>query len=82
MSWPDYLKTKGNMNIKLWDFDCLHFTQDISHMELTVNKPYVRRFTANWNPCACALHSDTNMIEAANVYARSTAIRPMLVEII
>ncbi len=33
--WPDYLKTKGNMNIKLWDlqvwdFDCLHFAQYIS----------------------------------------------------
>ncbi len=29
-SWPDYLKTKGNLNIKLWDFDCLHFAQYIS----------------------------------------------------
>ncbi len=30
MSWPDYLKTNGNVNIKLWDFDCLHFAQYIS----------------------------------------------------
>ncbi len=26
-SWLDYLKTKGNMNIKLPEFHCLHFAQ-------------------------------------------------------
>ncbi len=30
MSWSDYLKTKGNVNIKLRDFDWLHFAQYIS----------------------------------------------------
>ncbi len=29
MSWSDYLNTKRNVDIKLWDFDCLHFAQYI-----------------------------------------------------
>ncbi len=29
MPWYDCLKTKGNVKIKLWDFDCLHFAQYI-----------------------------------------------------
>ncbi len=61
MSWPDYLKTKGNVNIKLWDL-CeilivyiLFSTFQSVHMVLTVNKPDVRRFiawieSADWNP--------------------------------
>ncbi len=62
MSWPVYLKTKGNVNIKLWDL-CeilvvyiLLSTFESVHMLLTVNKPDVRRFiawieSADWNPC-------------------------------
>ncbi len=61
MSWPDYLKTKGNVNIKLWDlceilivYNLLSTFQSV-HMVLTVNKPDVRRFiawieSADWNP--------------------------------
>ncbi len=52
MSWSDYLKTKGNMNIKLRDL-CkelivyiLLSTFQLVHMVLTVNKPNVRRFIA------------------------------------
>ncbi len=29
MPWSDCLKTKGNVKIKLGDFDCLHFAQYI-----------------------------------------------------
>ncbi len=50
MSWTDYLKTKGNVNIKLPDL-CetlvvyiLLSTFQLIHMGLTVNKPDVRRF--------------------------------------
>ncbi len=52
MSWTDYLKTKGNVNIKLRDL-CetlivyiLLSTFQLVHMVLTVNKPDVRRFIA------------------------------------
>ncbi len=52
MSWSDYLKTKGNMNIKLRDL-CkelivyiLLSTFQLVHMVLTVNKPNVRRIIA------------------------------------
>ncbi len=66
MSWPDYLKTKGNVNIKLWDlFEILIVyillsTFQSVHMALTVNKPCVRRFiawieSADWNPCQCSI---------------------------
>ncbi len=59
MSWPDNLKTKGNVNIKLRDL-CetlivylLLSTFQLDHMVLTVNKPDVRRIiplieTAIW----------------------------------
>ncbi len=55
MSWPDYLKTKGNVNIKLIVYILLSTFQSV-HMVLTVNKPNVRRFiawieSADWNPC-------------------------------
>ncbi len=62
MSWPVYLKTQGNVNIKLWDL-CeilvvyiLLSSFESVHMVLTVNKPDVRRFIAwiewaDWNPC-------------------------------
>ncbi len=65
MSWPDYLKTQGNVNIKLWDlckilivYILLSTFQSV-HMVLTVNKPDVRRFiawieSAYWNPCTTA----------------------------
>ncbi len=50
MSWSDYLKKKGNVNIKLRDL-CetlivyiLLSTFQLVHMVLTVNKPDVRRF--------------------------------------
>ncbi len=50
MSQSDCLETKGNVNIKLWDF-CetlivyiLLSTFQVVHMVLTVNKPDVRRF--------------------------------------
>ncbi len=50
MSWSDYLKTKGNVNIKLRDL-CetlivyiLLSTLQLAHMVLTVHKPDVRRF--------------------------------------
>ncbi len=61
MSWPVYLKTKRNVNIKLWDL-CeilvvyiLLSTFESVHMVLTVNKPDERRFiawieSADWNP--------------------------------
>ncbi len=61
MSWPDYLKTKGNMNIKFWDlceilivYILLSTFQSV-HMVLTVNKLDVRRRmawieSADWNP--------------------------------
>ncbi len=52
MSWTDYLKTKGNVNIKLRDL-CqtlivyiLLSTFQLVHMVLTVNKPDIRRFIA------------------------------------
>ncbi len=52
MSWINYLKTKGNVNIKLQDL-CetlivyiLPSTFELVHMVLTVNKPDVRRFIA------------------------------------
>ncbi len=52
MSWTDYLKTKGNVNIKLRDL-CetlivyiLLSTFQFVHMVLTVNKPDIRRFIA------------------------------------
>ncbi len=57
----DYLKTKGNVNIKLWDlceilivYILLSTFQSV-HMVVTVNKPDVRRFiawieSADWNP--------------------------------
>ncbi len=52
MSWTDYLKTKGNVNIKLRDL-CetlivyiLLSTFQLVHMVLTVKKPDVRRFIA------------------------------------
>ncbi len=52
MPWPDYLKTKGNVNIKLLDlceiliiYILLSTFQSV-HMVLTVNKPDVRRFIA------------------------------------
>ncbi len=62
MPWPDYLKRKGNVNIKLWDF-CeilivyiLLSTFQSVHIVLTVNKPDVRWFiawieSADWNLC-------------------------------
>ncbi len=62
MSWTDYLKIKGNVNIKLPDL-CetlivyiLLSTFQLIHMVLTVNKADVRRFiawieSADWNPC-------------------------------
>ncbi len=50
MPWPDYLKTKENVNIKLRDL-CetlivyiLLSTFQLVHMLLTVNTPDVRRF--------------------------------------
>ncbi len=66
MSWPDYLKTKGNVNIKLWDLceilivHILLSTFQSVHLVLTVNKPDVRRFiawieSADWNPCIGSL---------------------------
>ncbi len=52
MSLTDYLKTKGNVKIKLRDL-CetlivyiLLSTFQLVHMVLTVNKPDVRRFIA------------------------------------
>ncbi len=52
MSWTDYLKTKGNVNIKLQDL-CetlivyiLLSTFQLVHMVLTVNKHDLRRFIA------------------------------------
>ncbi len=52
MSWSDYIKTKGNVNIKLRDL-CetlivyiLLNTFQLVHMVLTVNKHDVRRFFA------------------------------------
>ncbi len=65
MPWPDYLRTKRNVNIKVWDLReilivyILVSTFQSVHMVLTVNKPDVRRFiawieSADWNPCiAC-----------------------------
>ncbi len=62
MSWTYYLKTKGNVNIKLRDL-CetlivyiLLSTFQLVHMVLTVNKPDMWRFiawieSADWNPC-------------------------------
>ncbi len=51
MSWPDYFKTKENMNIKLWAL-CetlivyiLLSTFQLVHMVLSVNKPDVRRLS-------------------------------------
>ncbi len=50
MSWTDYLKTKGNVNINLRDlcetlivYILLSTFQSV-HIVLTVNKPDVRRF--------------------------------------
>ncbi len=59
---PDYLKTKGNVNIKLWNLYetlivyILLSTFHLVHMVLNVNKPDVKRFiawmeSADWNPC-------------------------------
>ncbi len=68
MSWADYLKTKGNVNIKLWDL-CetlivyiLLSTFQLVHMVFTVNKPDVRRFiaimeSADWIPWKLKLPS-------------------------
>ncbi len=54
MSWTDYLKTKGNVNIKLRDL-CktlivyiLLSTFQLVHMVLTINKPDVRRLPYNF----------------------------------
>ncbi len=60
VSWPHYLKTKGNVNIKLWDLPeilivyILFSTFQSVYMVLTVNKSDVRRFiawieSADWN---------------------------------
>ncbi len=61
MPWPDYLKTKGNVNTTFWDlceilivYILLSTFQSV-HMVLTVNKPDVRLFiarieSADWNP--------------------------------
>ncbi len=52
MSWFDHLKTKGNVNITLQDFNetlivlILLSTFQLVHIVLTVNKPDVRRFIA------------------------------------
>ncbi len=71
MSWSDYLKTKGNVNIKMQDL-CetlivyiLLSTFQLVHMVLTVNKPDIRRFiawieSADWNPWDTFHQSRTN----------------------
>ncbi len=84
MAWPDYLKTKGNVDIKLWDL-CeilivyiLLSTFRSVHMVLTVNKPNVRRFIAwivSWlNPCLLELvfsrpQSDTSHLSRQYGYS-------------
>ncbi len=64
MSWPDYLKTKVNVNIKFWDlceilivYILLSTFQSV-HMVLIVNTLDVRRLiawieSADWNPWSC-----------------------------
>ncbi len=49
MSWSDYIKTKGNVNIKLQDLcetSIVYILLSTLPLELTVNKPDVRRFIA------------------------------------
>ncbi len=74
MSWPDYLKTKRNMNIKLRDL-CetlivyiLLITFQLVQMVLTVNKPHVRRFiawieSADWTPWPSKMQSNTSHLK-------------------
>ncbi len=74
----DYLKTKGNMNITLWDlcetlivYILLGTFQSV-HMVLTVNKPDVRGFiswivSADWNPCSERFLSCLLMMTLSNL---------------